>query len=135
MSDANPSFAAATIESIEALERRVWNALVTGDADADRALLAPDFVGLYPTGFADRDDHVDSLASGPTVASYELGETRLLRVSDDAVLFCYRSDFRRATATGPGPVEAMYVSSLWCRRAGRWLNVFSQDSPPGEALV
>jgi hypothetical protein len=132
MSDATPSSAAATIE---ALERRVWNALIAGDADADRALLAPDFVGLYPTGFADRNDHADSLASGPTVASYELSETRLLTVSDDAVLFCYRSDFRRATATGPGPVEAMYVSSLWRRRDGRWLNVFSQDTPPGEALV
>lgn len=132
MSDATPPSAAATIE---ALERRVWNALVAGDADADRALLAPDFVGLYPTGFADRDDHVDPLASGPTVASYELSEARLLTVSDDAVLFCYRSDFRRTTATGAGPAEAMYVSSLWCRRDGRWLNVFSQDTPRGEALV
>ncbi len=132
MSDSTPSAVAATIE---ALERRVWHALVAGNADTDRALLAPDFVGLYPTGFADRDDHVDSLAAGPTVASYELSETRLLTVSDDAVLLCYRSDFRRATPTGPGPVEGMYVSSLWCRRDGRWLNVFSQDTPPGQALV
>ena len=23
----------------------------------------------------------------------------------------------------------MYVSSLWCRRDDRWVNVFSQDTP------
>jgi hypothetical protein len=26
-------------------------------------------------------------------------------------------------------VQSMYVSSLWCRRDGAWLNVFSQDTP------
>lgn len=132
MSDSNPPALAATIE---ALERRIWDALVAGDADVDRDLLAPDFLGVYPTGFAVRDDHVDSLADGPTVAYYELSQVRVLTVSEDVVLFCYRSDFRRATATGTGPAEAMYVSSLWCRRDGRWLNVFSQDTPPGAAVV
>jgi hypothetical protein len=30
----------------------------------------------------------------------------------------------------------MYVSSLWCHRDGRWVNVFSQDTPDtGEAVV
>jgi hypothetical protein len=29
----------------------------------------------------------------------------------------------------------MYVSSLWCRRDDRWVNVFSQDTPPGLPTV
>lgn len=132
MSDSTP---VATGTTIETLERQVWDALTTGDADADRELLAPDFVGLYPTGFADRADHVASLAGGPTVDAYELSETRLLTVAENAVLFCYRADYRRATESSLGPVEAMYVTSLWCRRGGRWLNVFSQDTPVGEPVV
>jgi len=41
-------------EFFVALESRVWDALVRGDADADADLLATDFLGVYATGFADR---------------------------------------------------------------------------------
>jgi hypothetical protein len=51
-------------------------------------------------------------------------------VSDGAVLVTYRADYRRPTAAG-NESESMYVSSLWCRREDRWLNVFSQDAPLG----
>lgn len=133
---------------IEQLERRVWDALVTGDADADRELLAADFVGLYPTGFADRQDHVGQLQAGPTVADYRLTEQRIVVVGPEAALLCYRADYRRVgsdpaddrAGSDPaddraGGTETMYVSSLWCRRNGSWLNVFSQDTPPGRAVV
>jgi hypothetical protein len=110
------------------LESRVWDALVRGDVAADRALLAADFVGVYATGFADRNDHVGQLAAGPTVASYAIDEARLLRISDTSVMLTYRADFRRLRSGVPGETEAMYVSSLWSEQDGQWLNVFSQDT-------
>ena len=97
--------------------------------DADRELLATDFVGVYTTGFADRSEHAGQLASGPTVASYSVTETRLIRVSETAVMLCYRADYRRVDSGGTGPAESMYVSSLWVERDGRWSNLFSQDTP------
>jgi hypothetical protein len=45
------------------------------------------------------------------------------------VLLCYRADYRPARAGGPGAASTMYISSLWVERDGRWLNVFSQDTP------
>ena len=39
------------------------------------------------------------------------------------------ADWQRVTADGDGPAESMYISSLWSRRAGEWVNVFSQDTP------
>ncbi len=48
-------------------------------------------------------------------------------LSDAEVLLSYRAEFRR-----PGPRsqrETMFVSSLWSHRDGRWVNVFSQDTP------
>lgn len=111
------------------LETMVWEALRGGDAEADARLLAPDFVGLYPTGYADRTEHAGQLANGPTVADYELHEPRLVVVSPDDVLLCYRADWHRLTPAGRGPRQSMYVSSLWSHRAGRWVNVFSQDTP------
>jgi hypothetical protein len=111
------------------LETAVWDALCRGDAEADGRLLAEDFLGVYPTGFADRSDHVGQLANGPTVADFELDDARLVVVSDDDVLLCYRADWHRFRDGSRGPAESMYISSLWSRRSGRWVNVFSQDSP------
>jgi hypothetical protein len=111
------------------LETRVWEALRCGDAEADRRLLAEDFLGVYPTGFAGRSDHVGELSDGPTVAEYQLYDTRIKVVSPDDVLLAYRADWHRLVAGEPGDRESMYVSSLWSRRAGTWINVFSQDCP------
>ena len=117
------------IEEFVRLETAVWQALVDGDAAADAALLTDDFLGVYPSGFAGRDDHAGQLADGPTVATFELSEERLLAISDDAVILSYRADSRPAAGSAHPEPAAMYVSSLWCRRDGRWLNVFSQDTP------
>jgi hypothetical protein len=111
------------------LETKVWDALRRGDAEADASLLAEDFLGVYPSGFADRSDHAGQLANGPTVADFELRDARLMVLSDDDVLLSYRADWRRFSTRERAPAESMYISSLWSRRAGGWVNVFSQDSP------
>lgn len=111
------------------LESKVWDALASGDPDADRELLTGDFVGVYPTGFATVADHAAQLADGPTVASYSLSDARLIEVSADAVMLCYRAEFTRP---GHRDTEAMFISSLWVRREDRWLNSFSQDTPAQE---
>jgi hypothetical protein len=115
------------IDSLLGLETAVWQALVDGDAAADAALLADDFVGVYPTGFAGPGDHAAQLSAGPTVRRFQLSEARMITVSESAALLMYRAEYVR-TGDGAAP-ESMYVSSLWCERDGRWLNVFSQDTP------
>lgn len=110
------------------LESRVWDALARGDAAADRELLSSDFVGVYPTGFADRADHVGEVSDGPSVASYAIEDARLIEVSADAVMLCYRAEYQRP---GREQGETMFISSLWVQRDGRWWNTFSQDTPAG----
>jgi hypothetical protein len=123
------------IDDFMRLETSVWEALMGGDADADGRLLSTDFVGLYPTGFAGREDHVGQLSNGPTVAEFRLTEERLLVLSDTAVVLAYRAEYLRAGRASTSEHEAMYVSSIWCRRDGEWVNVFSQDTPAsGEAV-
>ena len=115
----------AELTFFTALETRVWEALVAGDAAADRALLAPDFLGVYSTGFAKRSDHTQQLADGPTVTRFLLSEARLIELGPGRVLLAYRADYLRK---GAHAAEAMYVSSIWEERDGQWLNTFSQDS-------
>ena len=116
------------LEVLIELETKVWDALRRGDAEADSRLLAEDFLGVYSSGFANRADHVGQLANGPTVAEFEMHDARLMVLSDSNVLLSYRADWRRLIAGEPGSTESMYISSLWSRRAGKWVNVFSQDS-------
>lgn len=117
------------LADVTALEVEVWEALRRGDAAADERLLAPDFLGVYPTGFAGRSDHVGQLANGPTVATFRLSETRMIAISPRDVLLSYRADWRRTGSADTDPGDAMYISSLWSERNGRWVNVFSQDTP------
>lgn len=115
-----------------ALERRVWRALRTGDQDLDESMLSQDFLGVYPSGFSDRADHVEQLADGPTVHDVHLSEARLVQLAEGQVLLSYRADWRAPRSVGsdqPGPARAMYITSIWSRRAGGWINTFSQDTP------
>jgi hypothetical protein len=118
-----------TVDDFLELETAVWQALTAGDAEADARLLSADFVGVYPSGVADHAGHVGQLANGATVAEFALSEVQVITVSATAALLVYRADFRRPRSTS---AEVMYVSSLWCRRHGRWVNVFSQDTPAGD---
>lgn len=115
-----------------ALERDVWDALVAGDVEADRAMLADRFLGVYPTGFAGADEHAAQLAYGPTVAAYTIDDARLLPIADGHVVLSYRARYRRPDSDD---VEEMYVSSLWSMNEARWQNVFSQDTPVGDSVV
>ncbi|SDW30961.1 protein of unknown function [Ruegeria halocynthiae] len=117
---------APSLDQILSLEKQVWSALVEGNAEADRALLSPDFLGVYPSGFANRDDHVGQFADAPTMTQFELSDTRLRVLSADVVLLSYRADYRRPDAE---EWEVMLISSLWERRHDVWINSFSQDTP------
>jgi hypothetical protein len=115
------------LATLIALETQVWDALVRGDAAADRALLADEFLGVYPTGFADRAAHAEQVDGGPSVARFEISEARLCELSPACVLLAYRAEYSRPT--DPARTEAMYITSIWCRHGDRWSNVFSQDTP------
>ena len=116
------------------LEEQVWEALVSGDREADARLLADEFLGIYPSGHAGKAEHVGQLDAGAVVSHYRLSEAKLLPLGDGLVLLSYRADWQRVSREKAE--EAMYVSSLWrCMADGCWLNLFSQDTPcagPGD---
>ena len=117
------------VEHFVGLETGVWEALVAGDAAADRRLLSADFLGVYPQGFEGRIEHAAHLANGPVMAGFAITDARLVELADDTVLLAYRADYRPIAAGVQGVDETMYISSIWCHRGDEWLNVFSQDTP------
>ncbi len=122
----------ALLTQILTLEEHVWEALWRGDAKADAALLHPEFLGVYPSGFAGRQAHAAQLMNGPSIEAFRLSDARILPVGPEHVMLSYRADYRRA---GQAVDEAMYVSSLWQRDGESWRNLFSQDTPISERAV
>ena len=113
------------------LEKMVWDALVSGDRVADGLLLADDFLGVYETGFAGKENHVEQLINGPTIRHYELSDFTRKVLCSDTVLLSYKAEYSRPASD---ELEVMYVSSIWQRQTGqrqteKWLNIFSQDTP------
>jgi hypothetical protein len=106
-------------------ETAVWDALASGDAPADAALLADDFLGVYASGMAGKSSHVDPLRDGPTVDRYVLSEVTTRALTSELVLIAYRADFTRQPG---GDEESMYVTSIWRHDGSTWRNVFSQDT-------
>ena len=48
----------ALLAELAKCEEQVWEALVTGDQQADAAALDDSFLGVYPDGFSGKDAHV-----------------------------------------------------------------------------
>lgn len=118
-----------TVEHFVTLESRVWEALAHGDMVADAACLSDDFLGVYPTGFADRAEHIGQLEHGPTVSTYEIGSPVIRAFTPDHVLLSYEARYRRRPTE---PTETMFVTSVWSLVDDQWINVFSQDTPAAE---
>ena len=79
----------SVLEELLEVETRVWEALRAGDARADAALLHPEFLGIYPSGFSDREGHAGQLADGPSVATYRIEDARVITLGPDTALLAY----------------------------------------------
>lgn len=117
-------------DTLLALEAQVWQALVSGDAVADDALLSDDFLGVYDDGFASKSAHVSQLSGGPTVAQFEISQARSRWLGEGHAMLSYRAQFRRTRSDAQ---EVMFVTSIWQREDGGWRNIFSQDTPAAPA--
>ncbi|MEQ9693512.1 nuclear transport factor 2 family protein [Shimia sp. SDUM112013] len=115
-----------TLDTILALEETVWKALVAGDPQADGALLTPDFLGVYPSGFSDRAGHMAELEHGPTMQDYRIEQARLVPLAAGLVLLAYRAKY---LSVGNADWQSMYISSIWRQTPDGWRNSFSQDTP------
>lgn len=97
------------IDELVEYEKRVWQALVAGDQKSDAELLDDEFLGVYPSGYASKQDHVDQLAGGPSIASFNLSDFRVIELGNDHAILSYQADYIRFNARIS---ETVMVSSI-----------------------
>jgi len=116
------------ISTLIQLESRVWDALKSGDIKEDSRLLSDEFLGVYDTGFAGKEDHINQLSDGPTVHAYRIENPKMIILSSDTALLSYKAVWSRIKMGIKGKQEVVYISSIWKLTKGKWINIFSQDT-------
>ncbi|MEP6738746.1 MAG: nuclear transport factor 2 family protein [Caldimonas sp.] len=123
------SDAAALQELLVGMERRSWEAWKSHDGAFFAAFLSDDHLDVNVAGRSDKATVVAGVLS-PTCAvkSYAVSRFQLVAIDANTALLTYRAE--QDTICGgfvvPSPV---WVSSLYARRAGTWLNVLFQQTP------
>ena len=116
-------------DAVTALEKASWVAWQGHDGGFFDRTLSDDHQDIHDTGIIGKKQVVAGVVSGVCVVkSWEVGEMRFTRMSDDTAMLVYRAsqDTHCGTAAVPSPV---IVTSVYVKRDGRWLNLLYEQVP------
>ena len=114
---------------IRELEARSWVAWRSHDASFFEQFLSEDHVEVHAYGIAGKTAVIEGVRSTACVVrSYSLGPLSLTPVAENSVLVTYRAE--QDTSCGKSKVPSpVWATSLYVKRAGRWVNVLYQHTP------
>ena len=124
-----PAMSKAQIRGrIIATEKKLWEAWKNKDAKPFKANLAADSVMIGERGVAGKADIVKEIASMPCeVKSFELSDFKTTFINSGTVLLTYKGVADGACAGTALP--AVWASSVYVKRGGRWLAASHQETP------
>jgi hypothetical protein len=120
---------AALKDTLVALEGQSWEAWKKRDGAFYQQFLSDDHVEMGAGGRSTKAQVVAFVAS-PTciVTSYKTGQFEIVAVDANTALLTYRAE-QNTMCAGKAVPSPAWVSSLYVRRNGRWLNSLYQQSP------
>lgn len=124
-----PATPRTLVDTLEQLERRSWDAWKARDSSFYRTFLSDDHVEL---GWSGRSTKAEVLATVATprcvVKSYSVDDVKLARFDANTALLTYHAA-QSTTCSGKPIPSPVWVSSLYVRRGGRWVNAAYQQTP------
>ena len=113
--------------TILAKEREELDCLRSGDMAKFAGLLAEDAVFVDSHGSAGKAEVVRNTAE-VRLLSFEMEDVRFVPLSGKSGLLIYRLS-ETGTSHGKPFSAKVHASAIWVERDGKWLCVFSQESP------
>jgi ketosteroid isomerase-like protein len=113
-------------KQIAAMESRGLDDLKSGNYDDFAALTADDAIFMDSRGAASKAEVMNNTRNF-RLTSYTMNDLRLVRVSSNAGVLLYQLD-EAGTSHGKDFTAKVNVSSLWEKRGGKWLCLFSQET-------
>ena len=118
---------AAVKEELVKLEKQSWEAWKNHDGKFFEQFLSDDHVEVGFGGIANKKQVVEIVASPIcTVKTYQLDHFELRLLDQNTALLTYRE--AQDTTCGKPVPSPCWVSSLYIRRNGRWLNMLYQQT-------
>jgi uncharacterized protein DUF4440 len=115
-------------QTLETTERRSWVAWQHHDGNFFANFLSDDHVEVGTTGLATKAQVVAFVGSGACVVkSYAVDHFHVTRFDENTALLTYRAeqDTKCGKSAVPSPA---WVSSLFVRRGGMWMNALYQHT-------
>jgi RNA polymerase sigma factor (sigma-70 family) len=113
------------LDTLFALEKRVWEAMKTKDFETLRKTCAKDYVAILSDGSRLTRNEFFLALPFIEIASYSLSDAQLLSLGPDAAILLYRAESQTFFLWEVEEVQTQ-ISSTWVRRNGAWQNIFSQ---------
>jgi RNA polymerase sigma factor (sigma-70 family) len=122
-----PVKAEGQLDTLLALEKRVWEAAKKKDADTLRRLSTQDYVAILADGSQLTLNEFCMLFPLFEVQSYSLSDARVISLGPDAAILLYKSE-SQTVVLGEKEKHQTQHSSTWVRRNGEWRNVCYQET-------
>jgi ketosteroid isomerase-like protein len=114
-------------DQIVAKEREELDALKAGNVAAFANLLADEAVFLNPHGPSPKEEVVKHIADFKLL-DYTIEDVRYVVVGPKTGLIIYKLT-QKAAANGHEFTSKAHISALWAQREGKWVCLFSQETP------
>jgi hypothetical protein len=122
--------AGATKEQVVAAERSGLDALKVGDVSKFASATADEAVFVDDRGMATKPEVVRNV-NGFTLTDYDMEDIRFVQIAPNTGLISYNMT-ENGSSHGHEFTAHVYVSSVWTERGGKWLCLFSQETPARE---
>ena len=125
-----PAMSKAQIQrNIIASEKRLWEAWKNKDDKPFKVALSPGSIMVSDMGVTDKEAIVNDISSGNCeVRSYSLSDFKLTWLDSDAAILTYKAT-QDVTCNGTAGPAAVWSSSVWMRRGGKWYVATHQETP------
>lgn len=114
-------------QRIISLERQELDSIKSANINAFSDLLADDAVFLNSRGFGDKALVVKNTAAFK-LEDYSMDDIKVVPLSDNSGLIAYKLT-EKGNAHGNEISGTVYASALWAERSGKWVCLFSQETP------
>jgi hypothetical protein len=120
---------AASQKLIISTERKLWTAWKNGDTKPFWTYLSADSVMIRNSGVAKKKAALKELEDLKCeVKSFELSDFNVSWITGDTALLTYKAT-QDATCGGQATPTAVWASSLYVRRGGKWWAASHQETP------
>ena len=110
-------------------EKKLWEAWKSKDYKVFKTNLAADSIMIGDSGVGTKADSLKELeTSNCDVKSYALSDIKVTFLNNDAALITYKAT-QDATCGGQATPPAVWASSAYVKRGGKWYAASHQETP------